>query len=380
LKVFNRYLAANFIGPFFISTIFFVVFLLTFQLFRVMRIVISKGVEIGVILELLGHIALSFVPMATPLSVLFAMLYALNKLSEDSEIIAMRSFGLSKGKLLMPFFWSSLGVALTVFFLNQNIIPASKTYFKNSIIKLTSAGMINDIRPESFYHDIPGITLFAEKVEEGGKRMENIFIHSESKDGSEKLISAKSGSLVRILENEDVPPTLRLYLKDGNILKSDGKGELEKGLFYEYDFPLFEESIKPGFINKDNMKTTRDLRRFIRYKSNELKKEKNQAKKDSLLTRLYKAKLEYWTRINTPFQILLFALLGFCYGIKRGRGKERNYGVVIMALLVFNYALFFYGISLSKKGHMAPEVAIFLPTALLFLWGMRAFKRLDWLD
>ena len=345
-----------------------------------MRIVISKGVEIGVILELLGHIALSFVPMATPLSVLFAMLYALNKLSEDSEIIAMRSFGVSKNKLYMPFFWTSLGVALTVFFLNQNIIPASKTHFKNSIIKLTSAGMINDIKPESFYHDIPGITLFSEKVKDGGKEMENLFIHTKSKNGSERSITAKSGSLVRILDNDDAPPTLRLYLKNGNILKSNDEGDLEKALFYEYDFPLFEESIKPGFVNKDNMKTTRELRRFIRYKSNELDNEKNKAKQNSLMTRLYKAKLEYWTRINTPLQILIFALLGFCYGIKRGRGKEKNHGGIIMILLVLNYALFFYGISLSKKGNMAPELAIFLPTALLGLWAFKSFKRLDWLD
>ena len=345
-----------------------------------MRIVISKGVEISIVLELLGHIALSFVPMATPLSVLFATLYALNKLSEDSEIIAMRSFGLSKMKLFRPFLLASLGIAISVYLLNLNIIPTSKTHFKNSIIKLTSAGMINDIRPEMFYHEIPGVTLFAEEVEDGGRKMKNIFIHSKTGETGERTIMAQAGSLIRISGNEDTPPNLKLSLLDGSISKTNKEGEIEKALFEQYIFPLFEEDIRPGFVNKDNMKDTNELRRFIRHKTNELKTEKDPNQRNGILERLYKAKLEYWTRLNTPLLILLFTLLGFCYGIKKGRGRDKNYGSVVMIILILYYALFFYGISVSKKGNISPELAIFLPTVVLGAWALRTFKRLDWMS
>ncbi|MFG1515931.1 LptF/LptG family permease, partial [Halobacteriovorax sp. ZH3_bin.1] len=67
-KIFQRYLASNFIVPFAMSLTFFVAFLLTTQLFKFMRLVTKKGVGILQFLEILGHISISFIPMATPLS------------------------------------------------------------------------------------------------------------------------------------------------------------------------------------------------------------------------------------------------------------------------------------------------------------------------
>ena len=111
-KVAQRYIAYNFLPPFLASCIFFVMFLLTFQLFKITRIIINKGVEFSVILELIGHIAISFFPMAIPLSALVATIYTLNKLCEDSEIMAMRSFGMSKFQLFQPLL--ILGILISI--------------------------------------------------------------------------------------------------------------------------------------------------------------------------------------------------------------------------------------------------------------------------
>ncbi|MCF6321032.1 MAG: winged helix-turn-helix transcriptional regulator [Rhizobiaceae bacterium] len=47
----QRYLAFNFIPPFAMSAFFFVAFLLTFQLFRLTRIITQKGVDIAIIAD-----------------------------------------------------------------------------------------------------------------------------------------------------------------------------------------------------------------------------------------------------------------------------------------------------------------------------------------
>ena len=52
-KLYQRYLIANFLPPFLMSLLFFVSFLLTSQLFRLMRLVTKKGVDIIVLFELL---------------------------------------------------------------------------------------------------------------------------------------------------------------------------------------------------------------------------------------------------------------------------------------------------------------------------------------
>ncbi|MGB0453685.1 MAG: LptF/LptG family permease, partial [Bacteriovoracaceae bacterium] len=166
MRVTSKYLLGNFIPPFMVSCLFFVCFLLIFQLFRITKIVVQKGIEIEKILILVSHIAITFVPLAIPLACFFATIYTMNRMSDDSEIVVMRSVGLNKFQLFRPFLLIGVLIAFSVYGLNRNIIPRSKTIFKNTVIKLTSKGMFSDIRPETFFTDIPNVILFAKGVDE----------------------------------------------------------------------------------------------------------------------------------------------------------------------------------------------------------------------
>lgn len=371
LKVVQRYLAMTFIPPFFLSVVFFVCFLLTFQLFKIMNIVINKGVDFATLMILIGDIALSFLPMAVPLSVLFAMLYTMNKLSEDSEVIAMRSFGFSKHKLFIPFLIMGIFISWAIFSLNRNIIPISYKQFTNTIVKLSSRGTMTDIKSETFFTDIPNVTLFANKVSTEGKKMSNVFIHFKNTDESvERIIFAEKGSIVREGADDWGLPQLRMRLTDGNITKIEKNNQdTEKVLFKEYDFPLYSRDTDPNFIAKDSMKTNSELLEKIRA-------EKALGKKKEIV----KTELEYWSRINTPFLCMVFLFLGFTLGIKRARGKGGNTGVVVLVILVLYYALLFFGVSLSKKGILPPLVASVAPTFLAFFVGLYYYRKLDWVS
>ena len=250
--IIQRYLASHFIAPFVFSTAFFVIFLLTFQLFRLIRIVTTKGVELALVFELMGHIAISFLPMAVPLSVLFATIFTMNKLSEDSEIVAMRSFGLTKKVLLAPLLVLGVFISGMIFVLNRNLIPHSKTQFKNTIIKLTSQGSMTDIKPGQFFTEIPDVTLFAERVNVGGTKLEEVFISKKTESG-EQVIFAQKGALIKQSSGKLRTPTLRLHLEDGNIVKETAANEIEKITFKEYDFPVLSGGALPGFVTKDSM-------------------------------------------------------------------------------------------------------------------------------
>lgn len=370
LKIYKRYLICNFIPPFLVSILFFVTFLLTFQLFRVTRIFVSKGVDFSSAFELILHIGVSFLPMAIPFSMLFAIIYTMNKLSEDSEIVAMRSFGLDKFQLFIPLFITSIVVAFMTYSLSKEIVPYSKRVFKNKVIQLTSKEMIADITLEHFFTQIPNITLFAEKVENKGAYLENVFIHMKSSNKTQKkeqVISAKSGGLVRKMSSDWEFPKLRLTLKEGNILTTDfDKNTFEKIVFQEYDFPIIFQDIGSDYVNKDSMQTSRELYSVI-------KKYRGQKKSPPIRT-----EIEYYSRINISLQCLFFALLGFSLGIKRGRGKNRNTSGIGLIVLISYYTVLFTGISMAKKGVVDAQLAVFFPTVALFLVGLYYFFRLDW--
>lgn len=385
IRITQRYLASHFIGPFVLSTSFFVIFLLTFQLFRLIGLMTNKSVELWEVLELMGHIAISFLPMAIPLSALFATIFTLNKMSEDSEIVAMRSFGFRKVDLFLPFLILSFFISGMIFVLNRNLIPHSKTQFKNTIIQLTSQGSMTDMKAGQFFTDIPGITLFSEEVSEDGTKMKEVFIQKKLPRG-EQVIVAKKGALIKQMQDELRTPMLRLHLEQGNIVKSEKGKNIEKIIFEEYDFPITSGGILPGFVTKDSMRSNEDLFNIIKTRKAkivEIEKDKNPppeklAEKNTILERLRKSELEFWGRYNTPLQVILFIFLGFSLGIKRGRGRSKSSGSLGLFFLLGYYTLFFGGISLARKGVLPAPVVVYLPTVIFTLVGARLYKLLDW--
>lgn len=393
-KIAQRYLAATFIPPFVISTLFFVSFLLIFQLFRLIEIVINKGVESQTILEIIFHIAISFLPMAFPLAAFFAIIYTMNKMSEDSEIVAMRAFGMSKKQLLTPLLILGALISISIFFLNSELIPYSKSTFRNMVIKLTSDGALTDIKSENFFVDIPGITLFAKEVSDDGNRMNDVFIHVNENEDEQRVIHSRTGALIQQSSGKYVTPRVRMHLKDGNMTTTNLEtGDVEKVLFEEYDFPIISSSTTPGFITKDSMRTNSELMAIVQENQKEYselketfkgytseQKEKQGRRLQSAKERYYESRLQLWTRYNTPLQCLLFIFVGFTLGIKQARESKKNTGVMALVVLIAHYALFFGAVSMVKKGNLHPEVGVMLPSVIVFIFGVHLYRKLDWLS
>src|SRR3990167_4655676 len=102
-KLYQTYIAAHFIVPFVASALFFVIFLLSFELFRITELLASKDITPWFVLSLIKDIALAFIPLAIPLSLFFSTMFAVSRLCSDSEYIALRSVGIQKHQILVPY-------------------------------------------------------------------------------------------------------------------------------------------------------------------------------------------------------------------------------------------------------------------------------------
>ncbi|MBI2522179.1 MAG: LptF/LptG family permease [Bdellovibrio sp.] len=369
IALIQRYLAANFIIPLVGSCVFFVFFLLTFQMFRVTQLIMAKDVPIVEVGSLLLSMAISFIPMAIPLSILFSMIFSLGRLSDDSEIVAARSFGLSRERLFFPYLTVGLIMALITLLLNVQVIPASRKEFKTIMLKLTSTGMLSNIKPEQFFTEIPGITLYSETVDGDGKILGNVFIHmGDQEKEEEQIILAKRGVLVK--HGQESVLNMRLHLFNGNITKTKVKSnQVEKILFDEYDFPVFQNDARPEAVNKDSTWSSYELWKVIRERKDKLR-EFQSIKKQRELGQEEKD-IEEQTKRDV-------SILSFGLGIKKGRGKSRNTGVIALLLLILYYSVLFFGIAMAKKGQLYPGIANFAPTLMLFGFGVYYYRKFDW--
>ena len=73
------------------------------QALREIDLVASKGQTLAVFFLITGLTIPSLVAIIAPLALVGAVLYTLNKLNADSELIVMSASGLSQWKLLRPF-------------------------------------------------------------------------------------------------------------------------------------------------------------------------------------------------------------------------------------------------------------------------------------
>ncbi len=336
-----------------------------------------------IVVSMVGNLGISFLPLATPISSFFATYYSLNKLSEDSEIIAMRSFGISKIKIYIPFLAISLLISITITSLYSVLIPKADAAFNNTIVRLTSAGMLASIKTGQFFTSIPNVILYAKDVSIDGSTFNNVFINIiDKKNFHQRIIFARNGSLIKVYADPGHAPSLRLHLNDGSIVKMDEKGtQLDKIVFKEYDFPVFNSEGAMTLVHYDTMKTNSELLKNIKQKrlnySDAIATKVNAPELLELKKTLYRTQTELCVRYVAFPQILLFMFLGFSLGMKHSRGSSRSNSSKAIIIIVCYYVVYFYLLSLAHAALLNPFVAIFGPSLMFFIIALRFYKNLD---
>lgn len=368
----QRYLAAQFILPLVVSTLFFISFLLTFQMFRLTELLVTRDISLWFTLKLVGDTALTFIPLSLPIAVFFSTIYCTNKMSADSEYIAMRAGGLHKSQILFPFLLVAALLTYSVYQLNQNIIPDANKSIARKVNYLTSSGLLAGIKGGQFFNLIPNVTLFADQSTKYGRDLKGVFLHLKEKETAERAIFANSGKLIYEKSSETLSEKLTLVLFNGNII-GQNKGDIEKILFDKYVFPISQKQFDDRLSLKEVMLTSDELHGVMDMSEEEAKQKYNFNKKD-----MFNSRYEYWNRKNGAFICFIFCFLGFTLGVTGNRGKSKNSGLIGLLCLIFYYGLYFSLASAAKKGVLPVPVAVFIPLTLLTFVGYWFYRKLDW--
>ena len=337
------------------------------------ELLVTRDVSPWFMSKLIGNIALTFVPLSLPIAVFFSTIFCMNRLSADSEYIAMRAGGLTKTKILMPFLLVAGLLTFSVYHLNQSVIPKSNKSFKQKINYLTSSGLLAGIKEGQFFTLIPNLTLFANESTKYGRNLKEVFLHLKENEESHKVIFAQRGELVFERSPETLTEKLTLTLFEGNIIGQAKGKEIEKILFDKYVFPVSQKQFEDQFSIKETMLTSEELKGVLKMTEEEAKKVYNFNKKE-----FFNAKYEFWNRKNGALICFVFCFIGFSLGISGNRGKSKNSGLMGLMCLILYYALYFSLVSVAKKGQLPIPVAVFLPVTVISFLGINFFRKLDW--
>lgn len=300
-----------------------------------------------ILLDFYANFVPYFANLFSPLFVFIAVIFFTSNLAGNSEIIAMKSTGMSFKRLLRPYMVSAFIIALTSFLLGAYVIPKSnvkRVAFENRYLKkkmdITS---MDNVLMQVDTGVVAYITHFDNVTKSG-------YGFSLDKFSDKKLISHLTAQSIQYdtLSDRRFSWTLRQY----NIRTLKGMREkLEYG--EKIDTMIFMEPKDFFYVrNQQETMTLPELREFI----------DRQSLRGAAGLDVFE--VEYHKRIATPFAAFILTLIGVSVSSqKRKGGMGANLGMGLA--LSFTFILFqTLSSAFAINADWPPMLAVWLPNLL----------------
>jgi lipopolysaccharide export system permease protein len=346
------YILKEILPIFLIGLMIFTVILLMDKIFKLIELIVTRGVNISQILVLLLFISPSFLIFTIPMAVLLAILLAFGRLSSDSEITAFKASGMSLYQLFLPVSIFSICAYLLTTFLVFYGLPWGNRGFKATLYMIAQSKADIEIKERVFNDTFDGLVVYVDKVPIQGKRMEGILIYDERDQGKLITIFAREGFLSSDPKSQEVI----LRLLNGDIHRIEHQTNIyQKVKFDTYDLKL---ELANTFTNIGKKLKDREMSiDDIKDKMEEMRK------KGKDTTPL---KVELHRRYAFPFACIVFGLIGVPLGIQPRR-SGRSYGFIFSILIILAYYISLTASEIFAMRHTIP--AFLAGWAPNFLFG-----------
>jgi len=355
-SVMDRYIASELLLPFLFGVgAFCSVGVAVGAVFELVRKVVESGLSLTIAINILLLKLPYFIMYALPTAVLLATLMTYSRLSSDSELIAMRSCGVSIYRLVLPAIVLSFVVTGMTFILHEQVVPianyqASLTLGQALQKKEPSFQKQNIYYPE--YREVIQrdggkvnvLTRLFYADQYDGKRMKGLTIVDRSHEGLNQIIVAQSAVWNTVKSTWDFfNGTIYLVAPDSsyrNILR-----------FQHQQIQLPRTPLDLAEKNRDydemNIAQAQEQLEILRLSGDEQK--------------IRKLKVRIQEKFAFPFICVVFGLVGAALGSKPQRAsRATSFGISIV--VIFSYYLLGFIISaLGVAGVLSPWLSAWLP-------------------
>lgn len=347
MKTLDKYVFFELLPPFMFGIIGFILIMITDLLFTYTDLIINKGVPLMVVLRLLIFKLPAIMVLTFPVSMVFATSMALSRMSKDSEVVALRTSGISLLRISLPIIIMAAGVSLLCYFTNEYLVPWSNHTSENIIRQMILKQPLPEIKENVFFHNSSNRFFYIRRVNTKDNTLEDVLIYEVGEGVFPRVISAKTATY-----NGET-----WTLKDGLIHRYDETGKFS----YEANFDEMDLVVNENIINFTDQKTSYEMNsKELSGIVTMLKRGGVDAK--ALLTDLY-------MKISVPVACLVFALLGIPFSLPAAR-SGRAFGVVFCVALIFTfYVVASVFRSFGHGGLIAPILAAWLPNLFFGFLG-----------
>ena len=352
--ILDRYILKELCVPFFIGLGILCFIVLTKEMLRLVELLVTNGVGLLVVLEIIVNLMPSFLVLTLPMACLIASITTFSRFSFDKELVAMRTAGLSLLRIAVPVFVFSLFVFLATLFLSQWGQPWSFISLKKLAISLIQDQLHLALERGAFNEPADNLMIFVPRPEPG-EQARGIFILDQRDPDKKIIVTAQT---FRMLKNPQ-RKQFGIRLHDGEIhhVPKDGP-QHHQVAFSTYDFKI---DLSPALnVATPKRPDYQDIVAAL---------EKSGWRDTTMLRRL----MEYYKDLGFPVATLILGVLGMPVGIVSKRAGRMRGFVLGMFIMVGYYLLNVLGeFSVTAlflhpfAGAWLPNVTLLLITGILF--------------
>jgi len=196
MRILDRYVIREVIGPFIIGLLVFTFMLIVPFLIDYAESFISKGVPVQVVLRVMATLIPGALALTIPMSLLLGLLVAFGRLSADREFVAMQACGVSALQLLRPVgVLSVLGCAVTSYIMLV-AVPDANQRFREITFGVVVARAEGEVRPRTFFEDFPNLAPYARDVPPSGGEYPDLFLADNRPGQPAATYLARHGRIV----------------------------------------------------------------------------------------------------------------------------------------------------------------------------------------
>lgn len=353
-KLLDRYIANEFWQPLLFGVgIVTGVWFGADQLKQIFNLIMRSGVPINLAFMIIGLHLPEIIVLTIPIGVLLGTLLVFNRMSGDSEIIALRTSGVSFYRIMVAPLLFGIVTSLVSFAINEAVVPvANRTSKKLEFLAMYKmelpAGSANFTYMEKGKDNTLSRVFYIGMYT--GKTIHNIIILDFTHDKLVQIISAASGAWANgewILEHG------RTYVLAGD---SDVTRIMQ-----------FKDLTIPGIENAQTALETQKV----------APKDMSMTELAAYMKVLDKAhtlgndlKVRFHQKFAQPLACLIVALAGAPLGLLARRSRS-NVGLIYSAAIVFVYYVMVSSSgALGESGRLDPVLAAWLPNIVIGSVGM----------
>ena len=343
----NTYLAAEIMAPFLAAFVIVNALLLFGQIIPMLNLILNLGIGFADLLRLIAYLWPKLLVYSIPMAGMTAVILAFSRLTNDGEIMAMKSCGLGVRRFVFAVAAFAFLLSAISAYASVSLAPAGEINIKKLLFNLAKDKFDRGMKEKYFSEGTGNFVIYVENIDPVSGLWHGVFLSDTRDPKSPISILARSGMFSADSGNFSIA----LSLQNGSIHRITG--QTVQTVFFE-KYGLSIPLPLPRFIGGEDIQA-------IGKRGMSLDRLRQKAKAAGSETPAGISFLvEFHKRLATPVGCFLLCLLGMPLGLLAGPGK-RAIGLPIGILLFLGYFILLAAGKALSEGSIAP--------VWLAIWG-----------